>query len=114
MPLAFYRGEDGKVYAKWLHLYLKGQMAGLGGYRIEENKVTTQLLARSIMQYDYLRVAYIAEAMKRRAGQVLDVKDALTAHEGQKVTFLGIEQTDNVLAGADVVSLASLARLVPA
>jgi hypothetical protein len=56
LPLAFMRGDDGRWRAKWLNLYLRGEPQF---NRIEENKVSASLLARAIIERDYLRVDYL-------------------------------------------------------
>jgi hypothetical protein len=111
MPLVFFRGEDGRFYAKWLHLNLKGQggFSG-GGARVEDNRLTTRLLARSVMERDYLRVGYLAGLMAAKAGAVFDGRDELP---DQPVTYLGVAEREGLPEGSDVITLADLARLIP-
>ncbi|HEX4830000.1 MAG TPA: TerD family protein [Trebonia sp.] len=105
MPLLFYRGEDGRWYAKWLHLYLRGNCASWGGTRVEENRVTSRLLAQSIMDREYLRVAYLTELLQRKA--------ATSEGADQPVTYVGVERPEDLPPGATVYTLANLARLIP-
>ena len=85
MPLVFYRGEDGRWYAKWLHLSLRGRSAGWGGgVRVEENRLTSKLLTRSMMERDYLRVGYLAGLLRRKA-----------SGDGP-VTYIGVEQPEDL------------------
>ena len=116
MPLVFYRGEDGKWYAKWVHLYLRGALNFFGGAQVEDNKVTTAGLARGIMEREYLRVGYIAEALKAKA-QFFMVPQLFAdggAPEGSEVTYIGIEQPEGLPRDARVFTLENLGSLVPA
>jgi len=116
MPLVFYRGEDGKWYAKWVHLYLRGHLNFWGGAQVEQNKMSTALLARSVMEREYLRVSYIAEALKAKA-QFLMTPEGLAkngAPEGSEVTYIGIEQPEGLPQDARVITLENLGSLIPA
>jgi hypothetical protein len=105
MPLVFYRGEDGRWYAKWLHLYLRGRQAAWGGgVRVEENRLTSKLLTRSMMERDYLRVGYLTGLLRRKAAQA--------AGDGP-VTYIGVERPEDLPEGATVYTLANLASLIP-
>jgi hypothetical protein len=114
MPVVFFRGDDGDWYAKWLHLGLKGAMSSWGGYRVEENKVTTELLARSFMARQYLQVRYLVDAL--RVNNVVALSGDMTGGvlDGAPVTYIGIEQPENLPAGAEVFTLGNLGSLVPA
>ncbi len=63
LPLAFLRGEDGRWRAKWLHLYLKGRPSM---NVVQDSQLSTSLLARTVIERDYLRVAYLAGLMGAR------------------------------------------------
>ena len=106
MPLVFYRGEDGRWYAKWLHLYLQGHAYTWGGTRVEENRVTSRLLAQSVLERDYLRVSYLIDLLRRKA-------DATAAAGGEHVTYIGLEQPADLPAQSTVYTLANLASLIP-
>jgi hypothetical protein len=110
MPLVFFRGEDGRFYAKWLHLNLKGQQGFSGGAQVEDNRLTTRLLARSVMERDYLRVGYLAGLMAAKAGMVLQAGGDLP---GQPVTYLGVAEPEGLPEGSAVITLPGLARLIP-
>jgi hypothetical protein len=101
MPLVFMGGEDGCWYARWLHLYLKGRAAGLGGYRIEENRVTTRLLVQSIMTRDYLRVGYLTDLLRQKAAS-------------GPVTYIGVDPPEDLPEGSVIYTLANLGGLIPA
>ncbi len=109
MPVAFYRGDTGGWYAKWLHLQLRGRSESFGGVRVEENRVTTALLARGIMSRDYLRVSYLVDLLRARAGA------GAQQRAGRPVTWIGIDQPEEVLPkGSSVITLGNLASLIPA
>ena len=63
LPLAFIRGEDGRWRAKWLHFYLKG-LARMNV--VQASKFSTSLLARTVIERDYLRVGYLAALLAKR------------------------------------------------
>lgn len=102
MPLAFYRGEDGRWRAKWLHLYLAGRSSAWGGVRVEENRVTSRLLAQSILRRDYLRVGYLIGLLRRKASPA-----------GTPPTYIGVAQPADLPDGTRIYTLANLASLVP-
>lgn len=107
MPLVFFRGDDGAWYAKWLHLQLRGRTEAFGGVRVEENRATSALLARSVMARDYLRVGYLAGLMASRA--------AGTPAGGGPVTWIGAVQPEEPLPdGSAVYTLENIASLIPA
>jgi len=115
MPLVFYRGEDGKWYAKWVHLYLRGHLNFFGGAQVEQNRMSTALLARSVMEREYLRVGYIAEALRAKAESVVTWREGLSiGPDAGGITFLGIEQPDGLPADSSAITLENLGRLVPA
>jgi hypothetical protein len=106
MPLVFYRGEDGQWYAKWLHLYLRGRQAAWGGgVRVEENRLTSRLLTRSMVERDYLRVGYLTGLLRRKAAE---------ASGDGPVTYIGVEQPEDLPENSTVYTLANLASLIPA
>jgi hypothetical protein len=99
----FYRGEDGRWYAKWLHLYLRGRGNVWGGTRVEENRVTSRLLTQSVLERDYLRVGYLIGLLRRKASAGDDVP----------VTYIGAERPEDLPPDATVYTLANLASLIP-
>jgi hypothetical protein len=106
MPLVFYRGEDGQWYAKWLHLYLRGrQIAWGGGVRVEENRLTSRLLTSSMMERDHLRVGYLTGLLRRKASG--------DASSDGPVTYIGVEQPEDLPENSTVYTLANLASLIP-
>ena len=116
VPAVFYRGEDGRWYAKWLHFSLRGTAAWGGGVRVEENKLTVKILARSVLARDYLSVGYIAGLLRGKAQSVtvLDGDGASLPGTGP-VTYLGLAEPESPLPpGSHLYTLANLATLIPA
>jgi hypothetical protein len=119
IPLVFYRGEDGSWWAKWLHFYLRGTPTWGGGVRVEENKLTVKLLARSVLARDYLRVGYLAGLLRAKADAVTIVSgdgdpsgDVLQG--AGPVTYLGVAEPPGLPDGSTVYTLGNLGALVPA
>lgn len=98
VPLVFYLGEDGRWYAKWLHLYLRGEPSWSGGIRVEENKPTVKTLTRAVLIRDYLRVGYLADMLARKA------------RETGPVTYLGITEPEDGLPAGSVSYTPSVTR----
>ena len=85
VPLVFSRGEDGAWRAKWLHLYLRGHgPAAWGGptNQVEGGRVTTTMLARSVVEREYLRVGYLAGLWRRKGCEVTFVPSGGTVPGG--------------------------------
>jgi hypothetical protein len=110
IPLVFYRGEDGRWYAKWLHLYLRGHPAW-SGTRVEENRVTSKRLTQSVLERDYLRVGYLADLLRRRADSAAGA--AAGAGDDVPVTYIGVERPEDLPPESTVYTLANLASLIP-
>jgi hypothetical protein len=119
IPLVFYRGEDGRWYAKWLHLYLRGHPSGWGGTRVEENRVTSRLLTQSVLERDYLRVGYLVDLLRRKASATAGAVPANTVAgtgDDVPVTYIGVEPPEErsiLPPESTVYTLANLASLIP-
>jgi hypothetical protein len=106
------RGEDGNWYAKWLHFYLRGR-GPVWDYRtnqVEGARVTVSLLARSVVERDYLRVGYLLDLWRRKGCEVLDA----LPDDGRPVSYLGLAQPENLPEGSEVYPLSRLGDLIPA
>ncbi|HET9974617.1 MAG TPA: hypothetical protein VFQ68_40740 [Streptosporangiaceae bacterium] len=128
MPLVFSCGEDGAGRAKWLHLYLRGHgTASWGGpaSQVEGGRVTATMLARSVVEREYLRVGYLAGRWRRQGCEVLDTvpedggpddggPDDGGPDDGGPVTWIGLEQPERLPAGSEVFTLDRLGDLIPA
>ena len=110
LPLVFMRGDDGTWRAKWLHLYLKGRPSF---NQVEGGKITTALLTRAIVERDYLRVSYITDLMAAKASRITEYKPGCVLGP-DPVTFIGLEQPEELPEGSTVFTLNRLRELVPA
>jgi hypothetical protein len=113
VPLVFSRGEDGAWRAKWLHLYLRGHgTARWGGptNQVEGGRVTATMLARSVVEREYLRVGYLAGLWRRKGCEVLDAMP----DDGGPVTYIGLERPAGLPDGSEVFTLDRLGDLIPA
>jgi hypothetical protein len=118
MPLAFIRGEDGKWRAKWLHFYLRGHPSL---NVVQGNKLSTSLLARTVIERDYLRVQYLSALMGSRTadGIALPARSAgdvarYVRDAPGPVTYIGLERPEGLPGDATVFTLGNLAGLIPA
>jgi hypothetical protein len=113
VPLVFSRGEDGAWRATWLHLYLRGHGPAVWGgptNQVEGGRVTTTMLARSVVEREYLRVSYLADLWRRKGCEVLDTMP----DDREPVMWIGLEQPEGLPAGAEVFTLDRLGDLIPA
>jgi hypothetical protein len=118
LPLAFIWGEDGRWRAKWLHFYLRGQ-ARMNV--VQASRFSTSLLARTVIERDYLRVGYLAALLAKRApggqpfSRVASADDltAAVADAPGPVTYIGLDRPEGLPADAQVFTLANLASLIP-
>ncbi len=99
LPLVFFRDDDGGWRVKWLHLYLKGHP---DFNQVEGNRVTASLLARSIVERDYLRVRYLVDLLR--------TKSASAGH----TTYIGLETPAGLPPGSRVYTPGTLHELIPA
>lgn len=98
LPVVFSRGEDGAWTATWTHLYLSGSP---NFNRVEGNRLSTSLLARSIYDRTYLNAGYLVELIERRGCRVVRSAD-ITGVTGP-VTFIGLEQPDGLPEGSRMI-----------
>ncbi|MFD8500395.1 hypothetical protein [Amycolatopsis sp. NPDC059657] len=108
LPVAFLRDEAGAWSATWLHLYLSGSP---NFNRVEYNRVSTGLLARSILRRRYLTVAYLVDLMRAKAGRVTPWQPGEELAE--PVTYLGLDRPDGLPAGSTAITLDRLNQLIP-
>lgn len=108
LPVVFQRDDTGGWSAKWLHLYLSGHPQF---NRVKDSHRSTSLLARAIVERQYLTVGDYLSLMISRASKVT-ICDAGTALPGTSVTFVGIERPEGLAAGSQVYTLDRLHELV--
>ena len=78
--------------------------------QVEGGRVTTSLLARSVVERDYLRVGYLADLWRRKGCDVL----AAIPDDGAPVIYVGLEQPEGLPEGSEVFTLDRLSDLIPA
>ncbi len=100
LPAVFARGEDGSWTVTWLHLYLSGNP---NFNQVEANRAGTAVLARGLLQREYLTVGYLVEVM-RTAGTMVTAWEPGAELDGP-VTFLGLHAPETVPDGTEVITL---------
>lgn len=118
LPLAFIRGDDGHWRAKWLHFYLRGRPSM---NVVQGHKLSTGLLARSVIARDYLQVRYLAglwaprteDGTPHRARNAAELAAAVQDAPGP-VTYIGLDRPDGLPDDATVWTLGNIAGLIPA
>lgn len=117
LPVVFLRGEDGRWRAKWLHMSLKGH-ASMNV--VQGNRLSTSLLARTVIEREYLQVEYLAWLMGARtvdggfvAAATPESLAAAVADAPGPVTYIGLDRPEGLPEDADVFTLANLGRLIP-
>lgn len=108
LPLVFARNAEGGWTVRWLHLYLKGQASC---NRVEANRASTSLLARGIVERNYLTVGYLTDLLARKARRVSEGPVADTVNP---VFYVGLAAPEFLPEGSRVVTLANLRDLTPA
>ncbi len=109
LPAVFARGEDGSWTATWLHLYLSGNP---NFNQVEANRASTAVLARGLLQREYLTVGYVVELMRAAGAEVTTWEPG--AELDGPVTFLGLHAPETVPDGTEVITLDRLNQLIPA
>ncbi|MEY9212818.1 TerD family protein [Thermobifida halotolerans] len=107
LPLVFARDASGVWTARWTHLVLSGEPRF---NRVEGNRVSTALLARSILEREYLTVGHLADLMRRNGAEV-----ASPAGRGPRgrTAYVGLERPEDLPDGVDVFTPDRWSALVP-
>lgn len=108
LPLAFVRSDDGTWHAKWLHLYLRGQ---LEYNQVEGNRVSVSTLLRGVVEHDYLTIGYLVGLMT--GGAPAPLWDGRTVPDGP-VTFFGLERPEGLHPDSVVYTPENLRDVIPA
>ncbi len=116
LPIAF-MNDGGSWKAKWLNLYIKGYA---NFNRVENNRLSTSLVARSIIERDYLTISYLAELLSPREFKTFQIGrpkssyEIYTGHEiTEPVTYIGLETPEGLPNGSGVYNLSNLHKLIP-
>ena len=107
LPVAFERTERGWE-AVWMNLFAHGEA---WGNRVEGNRLSSALLARTILNRRYLTLGYLIEALSPRADRVSEWHEG-DAYDGP-VTFIGLERPEGLAQDSDVYDLSRWNSLVP-
>lgn len=108
VPMVFFRDTDGSFKAKWLDLYLNGQ---LYGNRVENNKYSAALLAKSLVNRRYLTMGRLLDIYRDKAKRTIKVGGKLPT---KGATYIGLERPEGIPADAEVFTLDNLKALIPA
>ncbi|MEO3783656.1 hypothetical protein ABGB12_10020 [Actinocorallia sp. B10E7] len=109
LPLVFLRGEDGRWRAKWLHLFLRGE---LEFNQVETTDATVKSLVRAFVDREFLRVRHLTDLWAAKAGTVTFLGEE--ALPDVPVTFVGLERPEGLAEGSRVLDLTNLIELIPA
>ncbi|BAJ32913.1 MULTISPECIES: TerD family protein [Kitasatospora] len=108
LPLVFERRADGEWYARWLHVYLRGEPVG---NRVEGNRVTVADLLRAGTEPTYLTVRHLVGLMVANGAELLPWDGP--APDGP-VTYLGLDHPEGLPEGSRVITPGNLRELIPA
>lgn len=107
LPLVFIKDNKGLWFVKCLNLYMNGS---LSMNKVEDNKINANLLARTIVDRDYITLEYLAGLMKKRT-------KGFELYHGQEisrpVTFIGLTTPEGLPKGSKVYTLNNLHELIP-
>lgn len=109
LPMVFIRGDDGSWSAKWMHMSLRGRE---WGNRVEANRMSTGLLAQSVVRREYLSVGYIVGLLRAKAGAYVEYSPE--AQFDGPVTYIGLYRPDGLPEGSRAITLDTLSELIPA
>ncbi|OKJ66195.1 hypothetical protein AMK29_16040 [Streptomyces sp. CB02261] len=109
LPLAFRRDEEGRWYAHWLHVYLRGQPAA---NRVEEHRVSIAVLLRGLLGRSPLTVGHLVALMEESGGRTT-LWDGRTVPEGP-VTYIALERPVGLAPGSRAVTPEKPRDLIPA
>ena len=109
LPVMFERGNDGEWSAVWTHLYLSGSAQF---NRVEGNRLSTALLARSIVERHYLTVEYLASMLVASSGS-WRLWGEFDRKLDEPVTFIGLQRPDGLPEGSQFFGPENLSGLIP-
>ncbi len=109
LPLVFIKDDDGTWSARWMHLYMKGQP---NFNRVELNRLNVSVLARSIIDRQYLSLEYLVELMRQNADEFSWYVQGMNFLE-TPVTFLGLEVPEGLHKDSKVYTISNLQQLIP-
>jgi stress response protein SCP2 len=105
LPMVFGKQEDGSWQAFWMQMYLKG-MPHFNC--VEDNRCNTTMLAKSVVNREYLYISYIAELLKRRNIEVSNSIDGID----EPVVYIGLTAPEKLPEGSTLFTLANIHEIV--
>ncbi len=108
LPLVFERREDGRWYARWLHVHLRGEPSA---NQVEGNRGTVADLLRAGAGRSHLTVRHLLGLMVANGTEVETWDGRLP--DGP-VTYLGLERPDGLPEGSVAITPENLRDLIPA
>lgn len=107
LPLVFMKDDEGDWSAQWLHLYLNGR---LNFNRVEINRVSTAMLARSLVARRYMKLTYLISLMREKASVFAWNEGAVIT---EPVTHIGLSTPEGLPEGSTAYTLRNLSDLIP-
>jgi hypothetical protein len=107
LPVVFEHTDRGWE-AVWMNLFAHGES---WGNRVEDNRLSSALLARTILNRRYLTLGYLIEAMSPRADRISEWHEG-DAYDGP-VTFIGLERPEGLADDSEIYDLRRWSSLVP-
>jgi hypothetical protein len=108
LPLVFCRGGDGRWWAKWMHLGVRGRY---WGNQTETTGLGTSALVRGIVERRFLLLSHLVKLLCAKAETYALYEPGMELTG--PVTFVGIERPEDLPAGSDVYPLDRLNELIP-
>jgi hypothetical protein len=108
LPLVFFRGGDGRWWAKWMHLGVRGRS---WGNQTEVGSLGTSSLVRGIVERRFLLLSHLVKLLCAKAETYALYEPGMELTE--PVTFVGIERPESLPEGSDVFALDRLNELIP-
>jgi len=108
LPLVFFRGGDGRWWAKWMHLGVRGQS---WGNQTEVGSLGTSSLVRGIVERRFLLLSHLVKLLCAKAETYALYEPGMELTE--PVTFVGIERPESLPEGSDMFALDRLNELIP-
>lgn len=108
LPLVFTRQDDNKWSAKWLNMYLNG-MPSMN--RVEENKLSTALSVRTVVEREYLCIGYLIDLMLSKAESFCwyDSEQKIP----DNTTFVGLDAPEGLPEGTTVFTINNIQDMLP-
>lgn len=108
LPLVFAKQNDGRWTVQWMQMYLKGRVIF---NRIEGNKISTTLLAKAIIEHEYLYVSYLAKLLISKDVKVRYMSEIEVKLE-EPVVYIGLTVPEGLPKGSKTYTLSNIHEVV--